>query len=126
MREAVLPHAQRFLVGVTQSTLSHQIKQLEEELGVDLFDRVGKRVVITEAGDTFLAQILPTLRQIDMAVNALHLSPASTVGTVRVGATYSFNTRLVPQCIASFLSRNPGIRVTAEELSRADIVERLE
>ncbi|MBV6659712.1 LysR family transcriptional regulator [Pseudomonas yamanorum] len=111
---------------VTQSTLSHQIKQLEEELGVFLFDRVGKRVVITEAGDTLLAQIIPALRQIDMAVNALHLPPASSVGTVRVGATYSFNTRLVPQCMASFLSRNPGVRVTVEELPQADIVERLE
>jgi LysR family cyn operon transcriptional activator len=48
------------------------------------------------------------------------------VGTIRIGATYSFNTRLVPQCIASFLARNPGIRVTAEELSQTKIVERLE
>jgi LysR family cyn operon transcriptional activator len=111
---------------VTQSTLSHQIKQLEEELGVRLFDRVGKRVVITEAGDTLLAQILPALKQIDLAVTALHAAPGSTVGTIRIGATYSFNTRLVPQCIASFLARNPGIRVTAEELSQTKIVERLE
>jgi LysR family cyn operon transcriptional activator len=111
---------------VTQSTLSHQIKQLEEELGVNLFDRIGKRVVITEAGDTLLAQILPALKQIDMAVTALNSQPGSVAGTLRVGATYSFNTRLVPQCIASFLSRNPAIRVTAEELSQAKIVERLE
>lgn len=111
---------------VTQSTLSHQIKQLEEELGVNLFDRIGKRVVITEAGDTLLAQILPALKQIDMAVTALNSQPGSIAGTLRVGATYSFNTRLVPQCIASFLSRNPAIRVTAEELSQAKIVERLE
>lgn len=111
---------------VTQSTLSHQIKQLEEELGVRLFDRVGKRVVITEAGDTLLAQILPALHQIDRAVTAVNSQPGSMAGALRVGATYSFNTRLVPQCIASFLSRNPAIRVTAEELSQARIVERLE
>jgi LysR family cyn operon transcriptional activator len=111
---------------VTQSTLSHQIKQLEEELGVRLFDRIGKRVVITEAGDTLLAQVAPALRQIDIAVNSLSIPAGSMVGSVRIGATYSFNTRLVPQCVASFLSRNPGIRVTAEELSQARIVERLE
>lgn len=111
---------------VTQSTLSHQIKQLEEELGVRLFDRVGKRVVITEASDTLLAQILPALHQIDRAVTAVNSQPGSMAGALRVGATYSFNTRLVPQCIASFLSRNPAIRVTAEELSQARIVERLE
>ncbi|MHC8286079.1 LysR substrate-binding domain-containing protein [Pseudomonas sp. XS1P51] len=111
---------------VTQSTLSHQIKQMEDELGVRLFDRVGKRVVITEAGDTLLAQVAPALRQIDIAVNSLSTPAGSMVGSVRIGATYSFNTRLVPQCVASFLSRNPGIRVTAEELSQAKIVERLE
>lgn len=110
---------------VTQSTLSHQIKQLEDELGVQLFDRIGKRVVITEAGDHLLAQIAPALRQIDVAVNSLSTPAGSMVGHIRVGATYSFNARLVPQCIASFLAPNPGIRVTAEELSQAKIVERL-
>lgn len=110
---------------VTQSTLSHQIKQLEDELGVQLFDRIGKRVVITEAGDHLLAQIAPALRQIDVAVNSLSTPAGSMVGHIRVGATYSFNARLVPQCIASFLAPNPGISVTAEELSQAKIVERL-
>ena len=40
-------------VHVTQSTLSHQIRQLEEELGQTLFDRIGKKVVTTEAGELF-------------------------------------------------------------------------
>lgn len=39
---------------ISQSTLSQQIKQLESELGVLLFDRVGKRIVLTEAGSSFL------------------------------------------------------------------------
>ena len=41
-------------VHVTQSTLSHQIRQLEDELGQPLFDRIGKKVVTTEAGELFL------------------------------------------------------------------------
>ena len=39
---------------ITQSTLSISIKQLEEELGVRLFDRIGKKVFITESGTAFL------------------------------------------------------------------------
>jgi len=39
---------------VTQSTLSHQIKQIEDEIGQRLFDRIGKRVVITDAGEALL------------------------------------------------------------------------
>jgi len=111
---------------VTQSTLSHQIKQLEGELGVQLFDRVGKRVVITEAGDSLLVQLLPALRQIDVAINSLNTSPDSMTGSIRIGATHSFNTQLVPQCIANFHSRHPAIQVTAEELPQDKIVERLE
>ena len=41
-------------VHVTQSTLSHQIRQLEDEIGQPLFERIGKRVVTTEAGELFL------------------------------------------------------------------------
>lgn len=111
---------------VTQSTLSHQIKQLEDETGVRLFDRVGKRVVITEAGDVLLSRILPALAQIDAAVGALQEVPGSLQGRVRIGATHSFNTRLVPQCVAKFLDRYPALQVTVEELSQQRIVERLE
>lgn len=39
---------------ISQSTLSHQIKQLEDELDILLFDRIGKRVIPTEAGNAFL------------------------------------------------------------------------
>src|SRR5690606_11663634 len=81
---------------VTQSTLSHQIKQMEEELGVRLFDRVGKRVIITEAGDAFLSRIQPALDQIDTAVGALHAPGETLTGRLRIGAIHSFNTRLVP------------------------------
>src|SRR5262245_18803606 len=52
-------------VHITQSTLSHQIKQLEEEIGQRLFDRIGKRVVMTEAGELLLARITKGLREID-------------------------------------------------------------
>src|SRR6476661_1284663 len=51
-------------VHVTQSTLSHQIRQLEDELGHVLFDRIGKRVMLTEAGETFLGYASRALREV--------------------------------------------------------------
>jgi LysR family cyn operon transcriptional activator len=48
-------------VHITQSTLSHQIKQLEAELGQELFSRIGKRIVITEAGEMLLSGVIPRL-----------------------------------------------------------------
>ncbi|MCK8681843.1 LysR substrate-binding domain-containing protein [Pseudomonas umsongensis] len=110
---------------VTQSTLSHQIKQLEDELGLPLFERVGKKVVITEAGETFLNRITPALRQIDEAARGLTDSAEVVSGNLRIGVTHSFNIRLVPDCIAVFLARHPSIRVTVEELTGDAIVQSL-
>ncbi|MGO4329110.1 LysR substrate-binding domain-containing protein [Cupriavidus sp. 2TAF22] len=112
-------------VHVTQSTLSHQIRQLEEEIGQPLFDRVGKRVSMTEAGETLLLHIGPALRQVDRAIHAVRDEKEPLVGEVRVGATHSFNIRLIPQCVSLFLGRYPSVRVIVEELSAADITERL-
>ena len=52
-------------VHVTQSTLSHQIRQLEEELGHPLFDRIGKRVMQTAAGETFPRSASKALRDVE-------------------------------------------------------------
>ncbi|CAG2156299.1 LysR substrate-binding domain-containing protein [Cupriavidus numazuensis] len=112
-------------VHVTQSTLSHQIRQLEEELGHPLFDRIGKRVSMTEAGETLLLHIAPALRQVDRAIHAVRDEQDLLVGEVRVGATQSFNIQLIPQCVASFLGRYPSVRVIVEELGAADITARV-
>lgn len=112
-------------VHVTQSTLSHQIRQLEEELGQPLFDRIGKRVSITEAGETLLLHISPALRQVDTAIHAIRDAGATVVGEMRIGTTQGLNIRLVPQCVSGFLMHFPSMRVRVEELSALEIVERL-
>lgn len=110
---------------VTQSTLSHQIRQLEEEIGQPLFNRIGKRVTMTEAGETLLLHIGPALRQVDLALHAVRDEKEPLVGEIRVAATHSFNIRLIPQCVSSFLTRYPSVRVIVEELSAAEITRRL-
>lgn len=111
---------------VTQSTLSHQIKQLEAELGIQLFDRVGKKVILTEVGDRLLAEILPALKQIDLAINAIQTPLLHISGHIRIGATYSVNTYLLPRCVSEFLKRHSDIRVQIEELPQSEILRALE
>lgn len=108
---------------VTQSTLSHQIRQMEEELGVALFDRIGKRVRMTEAGEILRSYMAPALAQIDRGVQALR-NPASDITShIRLGTTPSFNTRMIPRCVSSFLAQHPDHEVTVEELPAAAIAE---
>jgi LysR family cyn operon transcriptional activator len=110
---------------VTQSTLSHQIKQLEEELGTPLFDRSGKHVRMTEAGEVLRSHMTPALEQIDLGLQALRAPGETITGSIRLGTTPSFNTRMVPQCVATLLNNYPGIQVTVEELAAGTILKRV-
>ena len=110
---------------VTQSTLSHQIKQLEEQIGSKLFDRIGKRVVITESGEVFLAFIQRALKEVDQGLGALKRDPNALTGMVRVGTTQTFNLQFIPACVATFLKRYPTVKVHVEELAANSIDEGL-
>jgi LysR family cyn operon transcriptional activator len=112
-------------VHVTQSTLSHQIRQLEEELGQPLFARIGKRVTLTEAGQSFHEHVVPILRQVDQAVGALKEAPDDLSGELRIAATHSFNVQLIPLCLSRFMQRLPRMKVVVEELSGDRISEGL-
>jgi LysR family cyn operon transcriptional activator len=110
---------------VTQSTLSHQIRQLEDEVGHALFDRIGKRVMLTEAGETFLGYASKALLEVDHGLSHLMRAGDQLTGEVRVGSTGTFNIGFVPECMAIFLKRNPTVKVTVDELAADAIAQRL-
>jgi LysR family cyn operon transcriptional activator len=112
-------------VHVTQSTLSHQIRQLEDEVGQPLFDRIGKKVVTTEAGELFLGFAGRALKEVDLGVAMLKPGAGGLTGQVRIGATHTFNIGLIPECVAQFLARHPTVQVRVEELPADQIGTRL-
>jgi len=113
-------------VHVTQSTLSHQIRQLEDEIGQPLFERIGKRVFMTEAGETFLAYALRALKEIDQGLGEIKQDLAQTTGEVRVGTTHTFNLNFIPDCVAQLLRRSPSVKIVIEELPADAIARKLE
>ncbi len=108
-------------VHVTQSTLSHQIRQLEDEIGHRLFERVGKRVLITEEGELFLGYAAKALKEVDQGIGALKASASGLTGSLRIGATHTFNIGFIPECVASLLVRHPTVNVTVNELTVDEI-----
>jgi LysR family cyn operon transcriptional activator len=108
-------------VHVTQSTLSHQIHQLEEEIGELLFERVGKRVLITEQGELFLNYAAKALKEVDQGLGALKESSRGLSGNLRIGSTHTFNQGFLPECIAALLERHPTVKVVASEFTADDI-----
>ena len=112
-------------VSVTQSTLSHQIRQLEEEVGKRLFERVGRRVHLTPEGQAFLASVNESLAALDTGLTRLRGTAEALAGAVRVGATAALAEAFVPQCLAAYLQGAPEARLTFEVGTQADIREGL-
>ncbi|MDN6882384.1 LysR substrate-binding domain-containing protein [Variovorax sp. CAN2819] len=100
---------------VTQSTLSHQISQLENELGQKLFDRSARRVTLTAAGELFLPQAAKALAEIDVGIALIGAPEKAFEGTLSLGTTMTLNMGLVPKCLALFAHAHPSVRLVVEE-----------
>lgn len=94
-------------LGITESAISHQVRRLEEFLRTPLFDRSGKRPVLTDTGRRYLAQIEPALRQIHAATEAL--LPASGRSAVRLTLPPSLAATWLIPTLGAFERENPEI-----------------
>jgi len=98
-------------VGVSQSALSHTIKQLEARLGVRLLTRTTRAVSLTEAGERLLDGIGPHLDEIDAQVEALSDLRDKPAGTIRISAADYAITHVLWPKLRKFLPQYPDIKV---------------
>lgn len=108
---------------VTQSTLSHQIRQMEQALGTPLFDRIGRGIRLTEAGEMFRGFAQRALTELESGVNALAELDSVLRGQLRVGVIHTINSSLVPPVISRFVAEHSRVMVTVDEMSGIDIEE---
>ena len=101
---------------LTQPTLSHQIRQLEDALGTRLFDRIGRRVQLTASGLVFKAHAEQALQSLTSARVALDELQGLIRGTLAIGVFQSFNSSLLPPILARYSAEYPGIRVNVRQL----------
>jgi LysR family cyn operon transcriptional activator len=111
-------------VFITQSTLSQQIKQLEEELGMLLFDRIGKHVRITEAGHIFLTHARKVLLDVQKGKQAITELSNATTGELNIGVSYAFTSSLFP-VLAPFSTKYPGIKISIISDNHVELEKRL-
>ena len=111
---------------MAQPPLSQQIKQLEVQIGVQLFIRNRRRVRLTEAGAIFLEQARKTLAQADFAVQAAQSAATGEPGNIDIGfvssATYH---DAIPTIIRLFRERHPTVILTLHELTSAEQAQAL-
>jgi LysR family transcriptional regulator, cyn operon transcriptional activator len=110
---------------ITQPTLSHQIKQLEDELGVPLFIRLGRTVQLTVAGELFRTYASRALHEVELGRDALHDLENLKHGRLTLGVLSSFGTFTLPPILADFNAAYPGISINVLRLRSGEIERKL-
>ncbi|KUN02929.1 LysR family transcriptional regulator [Streptomyces yokosukanensis] len=113
------------LVHIAQPSLSQQIKALERELGADLFLRARGNITLTDAGEALLPLARRILADADTARHEVQELVQLRRGRVRLGATPSLCTGLLPDVLRAFHDRYPGVRLLIEEGGSHDLVREL-
>ncbi|KUM70537.1 LysR family transcriptional regulator [Streptomyces griseorubiginosus] len=112
-------------VHVAQPSLSQQIRALERELGADLFLRARGNITLTDAGEALLPLARRILADADTARHEVQELVQLRSGRIRLGATPSLCTGLLPDVLRAFHDRYPGIRLMIEEGGSHDLVRLL-
>lgn len=108
-------------LAVSQPALSAQIKQLEQEVGVPLFDRVGRSVQLTRAGAIFRDHARRALREMELAQVAIAEEEGLQRGTLTIGVVQTVNAYLIPEIVGRFSTLHPQVTLKLDELSGPDI-----
>lgn len=110
---------------ITQPALSNQIRQLEEELGTRLFERVGRSVRLSESGELLLASTRRVLAEVERMQEAVADLESANTGSLRIGVLQSINALYLRNLVVEFDRRYPNISLHIEELPNHQIESRV-
>lgn len=113
------------LLGVSQSSLSLLVKELESVLGLRLFDRHTRRLELTDAGKDLLPVAQKTLRDLLSVVENSHDLLTLKKGRVTIAAGSLHAATLLPPLLRQFNLRHPGIRILLEDVAEREVRDRL-
>lgn len=107
---------------LTQPAVSAQIARLEDELGVTLFDRTAKGVVLTEAGRTFLGYTRAAMERIEAGRAAIERLTGLEAGTLSLGGGATATTYLLPPLLGEYHRAHPQVRLFVREQGSRDVL----
>jgi DNA-binding transcriptional LysR family regulator len=106
---------------MAQPPLSVAIRQLEQELGTDLFQRTTREVRLTEAGRVFLDGARRTLAEADRAAAAAKRAGAGELGQLKVAFSWSARFETLPAVGRAFSAQHPDVQLLTQEMWNADM-----
>jgi len=116
---------------LTQPAVSMQVRQLEQELGLALLERVGKRTYTTKAGELLLAHAGRAMRELERGLELVQELRGIVAGRIRLGTSASFSIYLLPSALRRFRARYPRTELVvvtgnAPEITRAVVANELD
>ena len=114
------------LIHLSQPALSLQIRALEEDVGVRLFERNRRKTTLTAAGVAFRDDAVEALSQLDQAIRRARLAANGNLGLLRIGFISTVGIEIVPNIIPQFRKLNPEVEFSLRAITTADQVQMLE
>lgn len=112
-------------LGYSQSAVTVQIRQLEEELNTRLFDRMGKRIALTDTGERFFSHACDVISQ----VNQARMSVAATTelhGTLHIGTIESLTCLKLPAVLHRYRQHHPKVSIHITVGEPEELIEQME
>jgi LysR family cyn operon transcriptional activator len=101
---------------LTQSALSQQMKELAERLGLTLFERQGRRAVLSDAGRGLVERVGPLIEQLDALLLQSSNAAQRVAGRLRVGATQTYLRSIALPAALELISSHPDLQIDAQQL----------
>ncbi|WP_422928936.1 LysR substrate-binding domain-containing protein [Singulisphaera sp. PoT] len=106
---------------MSQSNLSHHIKELEIQIGVPLFERLGRQIRLTTAGNVLRERASRAIRELDDVIPAIAELDNLSRGQVAIGVVQLLDHFLIPRVISSFTESHPGVGIRVDRLWQLDM-----
>jgi LysR family hydrogen peroxide-inducible transcriptional activator len=111
--------------GISQPALSMQIKEMEQDLGVKLFERAARQVRLTRFGEDFAPRVRDILRSVDEVEDLARLAQNSLSGRLRIGVIPTIAPYLLPSFIGQLTQAHPTLDIHIRETLTPRLIEEL-
>lgn len=111
------------MIGLSQSAVSHSVKELEQQTGVRLLDRTTREVILTEAGQQLAARLARLLDELSSTLRDVGRVGQQLSGTVRAAASQTISAHLIPHCIAQSNQCYPDINFVLHDRPQQWVLE---
>lgn len=113
------------LCNVAQPSLSQQIQKLEQELGERLFDRLKRHTKLTSHGEAFFRRAVFILEEAELALREATEARSLVSGTCTIGVLPTIAPYLLPETVALFARKYPGVQIVVQEETTAQLLKLL-